>query len=264
MAGEATKSVNYRKPPTEYQFKKGQSGNPKGRPKKKRSSPSSAAGGGIHDRIAAMALLEATRPIIVREGSRAEAVPSIQAVLRSMFRSAAQGDSKSQRQLLELITRAEADRATAATDYVKFMIDYQASAQEKMADHERRGLEPPELYPHPDDIIFDMVTGEVRIDGPLTKEEAGAQKVVKDYAIKKILRFFELDEEVKKDPGNKALRKEWAEHKQYLDYMEKQGERNIRLTALKQWRDALKPQPVKQKKKQLSAVGRKSEESNNS
>jgi hypothetical protein len=145
------------------------------------------------------------------------------------------------------------------------MIDYQALAREKIADHERRGLEPPELYPHPDDIIFDMSTGEVTIDGPSTEEEAGAQKAAEAYVIEKVRRLFELEVEVKKDPGNKALRKEWAGHMQYLDYVKKLGARNIRLTALKQSRDALKPQPEKlRKKKQSSAVGCKSEESNNS
>jgi Family of unknown function (DUF5681) len=53
MAGQVPKSPNYRKPPVEHQFKKGQSGNLNGRPpKKKRPSVSSGGSGGIFDRIA--------------------------------------------------------------------------------------------------------------------------------------------------------------------------------------------------------------------
>jgi hypothetical protein len=39
-------------------------------------------------------------------------------------------------------------------------------------------LPPPQFYPHPDDVIIDESTGEVTFDGPISKEQAGAQKVV--------------------------------------------------------------------------------------
>jgi hypothetical protein len=41
--------------------------------------------------------------------------------------------------------------------------------------HEREGLDPPDVYPHPDDFIINEATGEVTIDGPTTKDEAGAE-----------------------------------------------------------------------------------------
>jgi hypothetical protein len=93
-----------------------------------------------------------------------------------MFRSAGHGDTKSQRQLLELTTRAEADRAIAARDNAAWLIEYQAWALKQMADHERRGVDPPQLYPHPDDIDFDFGTGEVTIAGPLSEEQAGRRE----------------------------------------------------------------------------------------
>ena len=74
-------------------------------------------GGGIGDRLGAMALDEATRPVTVREGDKVSEMPAMQALLRTMFRAAAQGDTKAARQLLEVIGRAESGR-TADSDEV--------------------------------------------------------------------------------------------------------------------------------------------------
>ena len=81
-----------------------------------------------------MALHEASRPITVRDGNRTEKVPAIQAVIRSLFRSAGQGDTKAQRQLIALTTQAEADRAALALDYARAMGRYQKWAEEQIAD----------------------------------------------------------------------------------------------------------------------------------
>jgi Family of unknown function (DUF5681) len=262
MGGQAPKSPNYRKPPVEHQFKKGQSGNLNGRPpKKKRPSVSSGGSGGIFDRIAEIALEEAVRPITVREGGRVEQVPAIQAVIRSMFRSAGHGDTKSQRQLLELTTRAEANRAIAARDGAAWLIEYQAWALKQMADHDRRGVDPPKLYPHPDDIDFDFGTGEVTIDGPLSEEQAGAEKAALEHVVLGLKRYLEIEHELQNDPNNKKLKKELAEHQLYMDYMNRRTERNIRRQARKLARDAMKPRRnEREDKATLPVEGRKSDQ----
>jgi uncharacterized protein DUF5681 len=247
MAIESSKSPNYRKPPVEHQFKKGQSGNPKGRPKKKRELVGAGTSGGIIDRVAAMALEEATRPILVREGGRIESLPAIQAVIRSMFRVAAQGDSKTQRHLLDIVGRAEVDRATAAQEAASYLLEHQAKGEELIAEHERQGVEPPEIYPHPDDIMFDFQTGEITIDGPVTKEQAAAEQLATEHVVLGVKRYLEIEVELKNDPKNTRLRKELVKHMKYLQFLQRQGERNIRREAKRLLREAMNPRPSTRK-----------------
>ena len=231
------KAGSYRKPPVEYQFKKGQSGNPKGRPKKKEFDPaSSTMGGGIQDRLDAIALTEATRMIAVREGDKVTEMPAMQALIRSMFRAAAQGDSKTGRQLLEIIARAEGARAAFAHELLEHSVRYKREYGPMFDQRERDGLEPPEIYPHPDDIIIDGHTGEVTIDGPTSREQAGAQKIVAVTALNSVHRYLKVKAALAQSPNDRKLKAELKELKKYKDFIEKYGARNIRRETAKQAR----------------------------
>jgi hypothetical protein len=243
---------NYRKPPVEHQFQKGQSGNPKGRPKKKKFDPvPSTIGGGIQDRLDVIALDEATRKIAVREGDKVTEMPAMQALIRSMFRAAAQGDSKTGRQLLEMIARAESARATVAKEFLENVFRYKEEFGPKFDQRERDGLEPLEIYPHPDDIVIDRQTGEVTIDGPMSKEEAGAHKVVRGQALNSLRRLFEVEAALAQHPKDRKLRAELKELKKYKDFLEKTGERNIRREAAKQARRALQTDSPKPRRESV-------------
>ena len=138
-----TASSNYRKPPVEHQFKKGTSGNPKGRPPKKKAVQPGFGALGTADRLGAMAFDEAGRPVTVREGDKVSEIPAMQALLRTMFRAAAQGDTKAGRQLLEVIARAEGARTEKAVEFLQFSHQYIEKHAPIFEKHEREGLDPP-------------------------------------------------------------------------------------------------------------------------
>lgn len=238
-----TASSNYRKPPVEHQFKKGRSGNPNGRPKKKPAQPSlGVLGGGIADRLGAMALDEATRPVTVREGDKVSEMPAMQALLRTMFRAAAQGDTKAAGQLLELIGRVESGRAGTLLEQLENAVQYKEKCAPIFEKHEREGLDPPDIYPHPDDVIINEATGEVTFDGPMTKEQAGARKAVRQHALESMRRYFEVEAALKKEPTNRELRREFKELKKYYDFLKQDSERIARHEALRLSRLALRGQ----------------------
>jgi len=236
-----TASSNFRKPPVEHQFKKGSSGNPNGRPRKKAVQPGGGLGGGIADRLAAMALDEAIRPVTVREGDKVSEIPAMQALIRTMFRAAAQGDTKAGRQLMELISRAESGRTGTALENLEYAVQFKEKYGPIFDKHEREGLDALEIYPHPDDVLINITTGEVTIDGPISQEQAGAQKAVREHALNSMLRYFEVEAALKKQPKNSALKQEFKELKKLYDFLKKDAERKIRHEALRQSRRALEP-----------------------
>ena len=69
--------------------------------------------------------------------------------------SCAQGDTKAGRQLLEVIARAESGRTGAAVEFLQQAVQYKETYVPIFEQHEREGVDPPDIFPHPDDIIID-------------------------------------------------------------------------------------------------------------
>ena len=168
--------VGYGKPPAAHRFKKGRSGNPGGRPKGAKSSEPALSG----ERLKAIVLEEAYRPVTVGEGDRKVTLPIAQAVIRRLTLQAAQGEPRAQRPFIEMLTVAERESQAEYEAFVKMAIDYKSVWEDELERRKKHGItDAPAPLPHPDHIEINPQAGAVRIVGPLTKEE----KVVHDLWI---------------------------------------------------------------------------------
>jgi hypothetical protein len=202
----------YRNPPIEHRFRKGVSGNPRGRPRKIRALVSTKIGGqpgiGFEDRIKSLAIEEAYRLITIREGDRTERIPVIQAILRKVAVAAAYGNIRAQQNYLNLLIGAEADRRVATMELLKIAIDYKEHWHHVLAERARKGTTGPEPVPHPDDVIIDYDTGKIRIDGPVMEEQREARDQLRARWPDLELLLTEINEEIESDPNNLSLRKQ--------------------------------------------------------
>jgi len=90
--------VGYGKPPRETQFKKGRSGNPKGRPRgSKNKNPRNEA-----PELLRIFEKEATRLVPILDGTERIRISMLEAVFKSAFIQAAKGDHRSQKLVLEI------------------------------------------------------------------------------------------------------------------------------------------------------------------
>lgn len=101
MATKSDGRIGYRNPPETTRFKKGQSGNPKGRPK---GTPNLAT------------VLEKTlkEKVVINENGRRKAITKLEAAMKQLVNKAASGDLRALHQLAALARSAEEREEPAA------------------------------------------------------------------------------------------------------------------------------------------------------
>lgn len=98
--------VGFGKPPRSGRFRKGASGNPTGRPKGSRNRPRATG-----ERLRALMLEEAYRPVTVMADGVEVTMPLARAVLRSLTEAAAKGEARAQAAFIRMVSASEAEAA---------------------------------------------------------------------------------------------------------------------------------------------------------
>ena len=160
--------IGYAKPPAKSQFKPGQSGNVKGRPRKK-PKPSGVPQNS-EQRYKDIFLEEAYRTIPIREGDKTIKIPLIQAVVRRMGHDALRGDHKALKMYLGAANKIEDEKYQENLDWLDTILAWKWKCEAELKYCKRHNLVPPEMIPHPDNIILHPKTGLVHVIGPMTKE----------------------------------------------------------------------------------------------
>jgi Family of unknown function (DUF5681) len=104
------KDVGYGKPPKATRFKKGVSGNPKGRPK-----------GSLN--VATVFMKTLREKVVINEHGQRKPVTKLEAALKQLVNKAAGGDLRAIGQLRDLAREAEEKQNTAATQHSQVVDD---------------------------------------------------------------------------------------------------------------------------------------------
>jgi hypothetical protein len=147
---------------------------------------------------------------------------------------------RAQQSYLSLVIGAEADRRMATMEMMKAALEYKHQWVEELAERARTGATGPEPYPHPDDVIIDPKTGEVRFEGPASEEQHAAQEWLREKRPDFHQRLRQIEEELKSDPENSELREEQEQLQNCTDWLMKDLKRRF-------LRDAIRRRPERSK-----------------
>jgi Family of unknown function (DUF5681) len=159
--------VGYGRPPVAFQFKKGVSGNWRGRPKGARNKRPALHGEGL----AGIILAEANRTIKVNEGGKQTRLTMLEAVVRALAVNGARGQLRSAQAFMTLLAQTEQARKARYDKNVEEIVSYRIDWENELERRRQTGENGPEPLPHPDDVLVDARTGDIVIKGPKTKEE---------------------------------------------------------------------------------------------
>lgn len=188
MSDEPTdgERVGYGRPPKHSQFRKGQSGNPAGRPKRVKEEPEPAFPS-LHP-TRSILREQAQRPVAVREGESRYEISTTEAVVRSLAKQALAGGVLAARTYLEYQAAEDERIAREREESFVFWRDYISRVREELRKAQEQGRSVPDPVPHPDDMVLNYADRTVDINGPITAEDKATMNTLRDMS----LLFYEL------------------------------------------------------------------------
>lgn len=160
--------LGYKRPPSWARFKKGQSGNPKGRPRKKAAAQPIPVSDSQIDEIL---LKELARIIKVNDAGGAVEMSALLVVIRSLLNNAMKGNVHAQKAVLQVVPALEAreaervaQRKTRDANVFDYVVGLKRAREQVWAAAE--GGEPEQPWPHPDDMLIDTSERTWAIRGP--------------------------------------------------------------------------------------------------
>lgn len=210
-----TALVGYGSPPVAHRFRKGQSGNPRGRPRKQHPDRPKIDPILTHH-LADLVLAEAVRPIQIRENDEIIELPLIQAVVRSLGVAALKGSHRAQIAITGMV-KAVQDKTLEERAFVyKAALAYKDSWEETFKQYDARGEPRPEPVPHPHEISVDTKTLVVTINGPETPDEKAEWDRMRDRRAAALDEVADLKQRLKRKSRYRDFYQEDMEREQRM------------------------------------------------
>lgn len=179
--------LGYGKPPRWAQFPPGRSGNPKGRPRKKRDSPQAPAA----SEVDALQRKTLDQQVTVNEGGKTKKLTALEVAMKAQVAQAMKGHALAQREVIRdarELEKREASRSKAAAENEEKAQAQQALIEKAVFEDMVRlrecqksvwdaalaeGKDEPDFpWPHPDDVLLDHSRQKWRIRGPMEAAKA--------------------------------------------------------------------------------------------